>query len=165
MCPCARIARCLGYAHFADLIKPLTINHISATHQSQLDTQLKLLCYRSVVHKRFIDQITSFVRLQFPRRLKQECAIFLQRAILTGETEGGSPANAKGGVGMDRLTALMAEPVWQSTERNLLQTSITSLTKAQRELKKGGIKAFVKPHEKKGKAESKEQSGATTPVS
>jgi len=132
--------------------------------QAVLDTQLKLLCYRSVVHKRFIDQITSFVRLQFPRRLKQECAIFLQRAILTGETEGGSPANAKGGVGMDRLTALMAEPVWQSTERNLLQTSITSLTKAQRELKKGGIKAFVKPHEKKEKAESKEQSGATTPV-
>lgn len=111
-----------------------------------LDTQLKLACYRRIMHRRFIDQIGAFVRFHFPRRLKEEIAPYLQRTILAGgaaapTTEGG--AGGAGGGGIDRLMALMAEPVWQSTERNLLLTSINSLSKAQRELKRGGLQSFV----------------------
>jgi hypothetical protein len=109
-----------------------------------LDTQLKLLCYRKVVHKRFIDAVAGHVRLHFPRRLKDEIAGYLQRAILEGEEGGsGSGGGKKAAKGVERLAALMAEPPSQSAERAALAATIAGLTRAQRELRRGGLGAIA----------------------
>ncbi len=105
-----------------------------------------------MVHKRFIDQVTAYVRLHFPRRLKEDIAAHLQRAILGGEGEEGAAgaASASGkkrggglGAGLERLVTLMAEPPAQGQERAALTQNIAALSKAQRELRRGGLAALA----------------------
>ena len=66
-----------------------------------LETQIRLYCYRKVVHKRFIDQIACYVRLHFSRALRDELTPHLRRAVL-------APASAQVGGAPIPLTTLMA---------------------------------------------------------
>ena len=124
-----------------------------------LDTQLALLCYRRVVHARFTDAVAGHVRLHFPRRLKEEIAGYLQRSILEGEEGVGSGGSGSGGKkggaarGVERLAALMAEPASQGAERAALAATIAGLTKAQRELRRGGLAAVAASAAAGGKQE------------
>ena len=112
---------------------PCPLDSEDAFEQALLDTQLKLLCYRKIVHKRFVDQVACLVRFHFPRRLRDEAADGLQRAVLA--------TGPKGKLG-DGLVALMAEPPEVGRERSGLTAAVARLSKAQAELRRGGLEAF-----------------------
>ena len=96
-----------------------TLDAVDNFSQAVLDTQIRLFCYRKVVHKRFIDQVVVFLRLQIPRRLRDKVESYLSRKVLDPQSNG-QPADAPDAGAFDAasfLAGLMAEPAWQSAER------------------------------------------------
>ena len=102
-----------------------------------LEVQIRLYCYRTVVHKRFIDQIACYLRLQFPRALREAFALHLRRAVLSPviDDDDNEPPIS--------LVSLMAEPSKQRNERDALVSSIKRLEEAGKELKRGNLRAFL----------------------
>lgn len=91
----------------------------SNTDFAVLDLQMRLFCYRKVVYKRFTDQIAGYIRLHFPRYLRDHGDKILLKAV----------------VGKEILTELMAEPAALRCLREELTLSIERLTKGARELR------------------------------
>ena len=102
-----------------------------------LEVQIRLYCYRKVVHKRFIDQIACYLRLQFPRALREAFAVHLRRAVLSPVIDDGDNEPPIS------LVSLMAEPSKQRNERDALVSSIKRLEEAGKELKRGNLRAFL----------------------
>ena len=83
-----------------------------------LELQMRLFCYRKVVYKRFTDQIAGFIRLHFPRRLRDQGGSHLLEVVLGKESSV--------------LIELMAEPAALRSKRDELNSSILRLTKGAR---------------------------------
>ena len=68
-----------------------TLDGSDSLSAAVLDAQLRLFCYRKLVHKRFVDQVACYVRLHFPRALRDNLARHLRTAVITqpSEEEGG----------------------------------------------------------------------------
>ena len=80
------------------------------------ETQIRIWCYRKVVHKAFCDMMAKFVRYQFPRRLKDhvEAAIYNSLRVDADDAKDDSC----------QLLALMAETEELSRLRKSLQVSV-----------------------------------------
>lgn len=79
------------------------------------ETQIRLWCYRKVVHKAFCDTIAKFVRYQFPRRLKDHVETVIYKSLQVDAADGN---------GSSSPLALMAETEELSRKRKALQTSV-----------------------------------------
>lgn len=55
--------------------------------RSVRETQIRLWCYRKVVHKKYCDSIPHYVRLQFPRRLKDHAEMELYKSLLSNNDD------------------------------------------------------------------------------
>ena len=95
--------------------------------RSVKETQIRLWCYRKVVHKCFCDSMAKFVRLHFPRKLKDhlEEAIF---GSLVSEDHHPGTGGAIAGAGF--VLAMMAETTELATKRQRLTASSRKLSEA-----------------------------------
>ena len=81
------------------------------------ETQIRLWCYRKVVHKAFADTMAKFVRYQFPRRLKDHVETAIHKSLQVG-------MDAFQGSSSPLLLALMAETEELGRQRKTLQMSV-----------------------------------------
>ena len=99
--------------------------------RSVKETQIRLWCYRKVVHKAFCDTMAKFVRHQFPRRLKNDVEAAIHKSLQV------DVADAQG---YSSLLALMAETEELSGLRKTLQISVHKYEEALKaivDVKKG----------------------------
>ena len=87
--------------------------------RSVKETQIRLWCYRKVVHKAFCDTMAKFVRYQFPRRLKDDVEAAIHKSLLAG-AEDAEESDKDSCL----LLTLMAESEELSRKRKALQTSV-----------------------------------------
>ena len=91
--------------------------------RSVKETQIRLWCYRKVVHKSFCDMVAKFVRYQFPRRLKDHVEAVIHKSLRVGAVDADESAQEQAN-GINSLLALMAETQELSGKRKSLQTSV-----------------------------------------
>lgn len=87
------------------------------------EAQIRLWCYRKVVHKRFCDSIALFVRLQFPRRLNDHLETAIYKSLL-------APDEDAAGKWKRSLPEMMAETADLAGKRQRLMVTIEKLTEA-----------------------------------
>eukprot|EP00047_Mylnosiga_fluctuans_P018199 m.68135 g.68135 ORF g.68135 m.68135 type:complete len:729 (-) comp7484_c0_seq2:77-2263(-) len=107
-------------------------NHLDNAGQAVLNLQMQLFCYRKVVHKRFTDQVAAYIRLHFPRRLRDHAREYLHRAVVQEEGQ---------------LQCLMAEPEHLRNEREQLVAAIQRIKegmKMVRAASTGGLVASTR---------------------
>lgn len=123
--------------------------------QSVEDFQVRIYCYRKVVHKRFCDSLAQYVRFAFLRRTKDGVVSYLTKQFLNDggaavayDSDSDSSRDGSrlthGGTSrpdaLSRLQDLMAEPMSIHHHRASLGESLKRLRKAQRELQAHGIR-------------------------
>ena len=97
------------------------------------DTQIRLWCYRKVVHKCFCDTMAKFVRFHFPRKLKDHLEEKIHQSLMTEEdqpdtTDEGHNVHQHG---KRSLQDMMSETTDLADKRQRLTTSIAKLVLAK----------------------------------
>lgn len=107
----------------ADAQCPIPVSNFD---RAVLETQVRLFCYRKVVHKRFVDQVCACLRLWFPTHVTKSLPEYMQQSVLAAEDSSTS--------GLQTLHQSMQEPQWRAEERKRLQGSLKRAREGLQEL-------------------------------